>query len=300
MWNLGQVIRVWTLALVPFVVSKQLGAQSYQRAADSNEVVKRKIYPKDGRVELSFPNIGFIMNQSYVNTFLISGGVNYFFNETMGIGLDVAFGANSDKDERYCIERFYYDPNNEVGLACGEPDNLLSVSEPIDPGFPRYGPAYVPIRELDTVFSVNMIWAPVYGKQLLLMRATSYFDLYFEAGMGLALSTFYQKRDVLANDNVPRDVYTDPTVGSDEARRQANERNAGIGALPSQVDSWGDLGRPPSRSEQHVMLNLGVGQKFHFAGRFHLKVNVRNMTLLGTDKAFESLFALSGGAGMRF
>jgi hypothetical protein len=33
---------------------------------------------------------------------------------------------------------------------------------------------------------------------------------------------------------------------------------------------------------------------------FHVKIYVRNMTLLATDQGFENLFALYGGIGFRF
>jgi len=306
MLSLGWILRA-PLSLVLFMVlsisaSASLLAESsdYQRATDDGEVVKRKIYPKDRKFELSFPNLGFVMNQSYVNTILVSGGGNYYFSETLGIGLDISLASNSDKEERYCIENFYYDPGNEVGSACGDASNLEGRDLDNDT-FPRFGPAYVPIREVNSIFTLNMVWTPVYGKQLLMMSATSYFDLYFEGGLGLVQSTYYGKRDLLANGKVPRDVFTEVDENSDAAAREAAAiNNNRIGATVSEVDSYGIAGRPDPRNQTNVMINLGVGQKFHFARRFHLKIYVRNMTILGTVGGYDRLFAIYGGAGMRF
>ncbi|MFW7382049.1 MAG: outer membrane beta-barrel domain-containing protein [Oligoflexus sp.] len=302
MSSLGRVLSSSLSFLFFLSFPTNLSAQSsaYQRASDDGEVVRRKIYPKEKKFELSVPNLGFVMNQSYVNTILISGGGNYYLSETLGIGVDVSIASNSDKDERFCIEHFYYDPSDEVGLACGDASNLVNRDLDGD-GFPRFGPAYVPIREVNSIYTINMIWTPVYGKQLLMLSATSYFDLYFEGGLGIVQSTYYGKRDFLRNGNVPRDIYTEVDDTADEvARQEAARKNAGIGATVDDFDSWGTPGRPDARNENHVMLNIGVGQKFHFARRFHLKIYVRNMTILGTAAGYDRLFAIYGGGGVRF
>lgn len=245
------------------------------------------------------------MNQSYVSTLLISGGATYFFTETFGVGLDAAFGFNSDKEERTCIESFYLDPNNDLlagAPPCGPRGFIDEVTNPTDEGFPRYGPAYVPIREINQVFSINAIWSPIYGKQLLLMRATSYFDLFIEGGLGFVVSTFYPEQPILKNTNEARAPYTPTDVEglSAEEIAQIKAENNKIGATADQVFAYGVDGRPDPISGQHVALNLGIGQKFHFGGRFHLKVAIRSMTLLGTEQGIESLFAIYGGAGLRF
>ena len=76
--------------------------------------------------------------------------------------------------------------------------------------------------------------------------------------------------------------------------------NDKIGATADEDFAYGVAGRPDPISGQHVALNLGIGQKFHFGGRFHIKVALRSTTLLGTEQGIESLFALYGGAGIRF
>ncbi|NRA65194.1 MAG: outer membrane beta-barrel domain-containing protein [Pseudobacteriovorax sp.] len=272
-------------------------AGAYRKATEGGDVVKDKIYPKFETWEFSVPNFGLIMNQSYVNTYLVSGGINYFFSETWGFGLDFTIGSNSDKGERFCIENFFYDPEDEVGSACGDA-SLLDGADENGNNFPRFGPAYVPVREIDTMIIANMTWTPVYGKQLIFMSGTSYFDLFIEMGMGIANSTFYAKRDILANGNSPRDVFT-PETGTAEQIQQAQERNSQIGAQISETSAYGEAGRPDPKSETNLMFNFGIGQKFHFSKRFHVKVYLRNMTLLGTAQGFDNLLAIMGGAGMR-
>jgi len=286
------------LLILSFFCGLPAAHAEYKKATEGREVVMNKLYPKSERFELGLPAVGFVMNQSYVNTFLLGVDASYFLNETLGFSFVVNKGVNQDKGERSCIENFYYDPSNEVGVACGEVGNLRNADRNNDQ-FPRYGPAYVPIRELQQMLFANVIWTPVYGKQLVYLGATSYFDLFLELGVGLANSKFYPKQEVLKNGNLPRGTYFDPTdPANDQAQAAAN--NAKIGALPEQSQFYGVAGRPPARAENNPLLNLGLGQKFHFGRMFHFKVYVRNMTLLGTDQGFENLFALYGGIGLRF
>lgn len=291
---------VWALVQAMLLLPGTLQAENYKKATEGKEVVMSKLYPKAERFELSLPQAGIIMNQSYINTILLGGGGTYFISENLGFGFDVSVAQNSDKAERTCIESFYYDPSNEVGLACGDASQIQNAdaSNPPDQ-FPRYGPAYVPIRELQQIMIANIVWAPVYGKQLFLKSSTSYFDLFVELGLGFATSKFYPKQETLKNGNVPRGVFIDPNDPQNDAAKAA-ENNAKIGALIEQTDSYGVNGRPAPQDQGNVLLNLGLGQKFHFGRRFHVKIYARNMTLLGTDQGFENLLALYGGFGFRF
>ncbi len=281
----------FAIAIIPTVQ-----AADYRKATEGREVVMDKLYPKSERFEIA-PQFGFVMNQSYVTTLLYGGNVTYFTSENLGFSLDLSMTINKDKPERDCIEQFFYDPSNEVGVACGD-KSLLNGTDVNKDQFPRYGPAYVPIRELTNIIIGNIVWSPIYGKQLLFLSATSYFDLFFELGFGLATSTYYPKQEVLKNGNLPRAQYTDPAKAADPAK--ANADNAKIGALPEQDQLYGINGRPDPVAGNNPVLNLGIGQKFHFGKLFHIKVYVRNMTLLGTDQGFENLITLYSGVGLRF
>lgn len=107
------------------------------------------------------------------------------------------------------------------------------------------------------------------------------------------MSTFYEKRDLLANGKKPRDVY-DP---SDTA--EAATANDAIGATTAEVDSYGISGRPEALNQNNVMLNFGIGQKFHFSKRFHIKVYIRDQIILGTAQGFDNLLSIMGGVGFR-
>lgn len=287
---------LWLFVTAITLAQAPLQAADYKKATEGKEVVMGKLYPKNERLELSLPEVGIIMNQSYVNTLLIGGGATYFTSENFGFGISASIGSNSDKAERTCIESFYYDPSNEVGVSCGDA-SLLEGADQNNDGFPRYGPAYVPIREMQQIIIANVVWAPVYGKQLFMKSSTSYFDLFVELGLGFATSKYYAKRELLANGKVPRGTYIDPAANDPEA---AAENNGKIGALPNETDSYGTLGRPVVQNKGNPLLNLGIGQKFHFGKLFHMKVYIRNMTLVGTDQGFENLLALYGGVGIRF
>lgn len=260
-------------------------AFGYDRAIEGADNVRNKLYPRKSKFEVNIPNAGLILNQSYVDSFVLGGGIIYHMSEEWGVGFDGVQVLNSDKAERSCIEQFYNDPLDELGSVCGDEDELLALPEGSKANF---GPAYVPIREIQNIFTLNAIWTPVYGKQLIFMSATSYFDLFFEFGLGLALSDFYPKQDTLRNGNQSRGVF-DADGNSDD----------NLGAGPDELYAVGEDGRPDPESQQHVLANLGIGQKFHFGNRFHIKLYLRNMTLLGTDAGFDNLFVLYGGFGLR-
>ena len=267
-------------------IGQSFSAMAYEKATEGTDVVKRKLYPKRKKIEFSAPYAGLILNQSYIESFMVGGAINYFLSESTGFGLDFGLAINSDKDERSCIENFYNDPLDKIGKACGGPGD---ISDPDDKA--NYGPAYVPIREIQNIIVLNYLWTPVYGKQLIFMSFTSYFDLFFEFGAGLANSLYYDKRETLANGNKARGRFG----------RNGNQPDGqNIGAETNETDSYGESGRPSPASESHILANITVGQKFHFGGRFHVKVFLRNMTLLGTPSGFENLIALFGGAGIRF
>ncbi len=288
---------LWLVVSLCALSQSPLEAADYKKATEGKEVVMGKLYPKSERFELSLPDVGIIMNQSYINTLLLGGSLTYFLSENLGFSFSGAIGQNSDKAERTCIESFYFDPSNEVGVACGEPGLLAGADTVNNDGFPRYGPAYVPIREIQQVVMANVVWAPVYGKQLFLKSSTSYFDLFVELGLGFAASKFYEKRETLENGNVPRGTYIDPATNDPVIAAATNNK---IGASVTDTNSYGIGGRPIPKDQGNVLLNLGIGQKFHFGKIFFVKVYIRNMTLLGTDQGFENLLTLHGAAGIRF
>lgn len=266
---------------------------SYRKSTEGDEVVKNKLYPKKGRIELNIPDVGVVLNQSYINTFVFHGGINYYFSEVWGFGVEGVFASNSDKDERKCIESFYNNPETEPGLEC---DIALAGEDIRSDSRRNYGPAYVPIRELKYMLAANAVWNPVYGKQIVLLSSTAYFDVFVTMGAGMAFSDYYQKSLELRNGKPSRGTF--PEKGSSED----NENNR-PGAKKDESDEngllYGPEGRPAVQSQSTPFVNFGVGQKYHFAKRFNFKIELRNYTLLGTESGFENFFTLWGGLGIR-
>jgi outer membrane beta-barrel protein len=274
-------------ALLFFVCSSAANGQElYKRATDDKDNVKNKKFTKKSRLELDLPDVGFILNQSLVTTYLIHGGLTYFKDEEWGYGFEGSYGFNQDEDERTCLETFYNDPNNEIDNECGDKGDL-----PDDKNVANYGPAYMPIREIKYIVAANLVWNPVYGKQLLLLSATSYFDVFLTLGGGAIMSTYYDKTTELKNGKKSR---ADPIEQTD------GKVILDGGAGKDETNSYGESGRPDPTDETHFFLNLGIGQKFHFWERYSIKIEFRNMTLLGTPGGFENLFAIWSGLGIRF
>jgi outer membrane beta-barrel protein len=272
--------------------------EDYRRATEDPDNVKNKLFTKAKRVELSLLNFGSIINQSYLTTYLTHGGLTYYTSEEWGFSLEGSYGFNVDKNERHCIENFYNDPDRVLGSVCqgkeGEPSAIPDEGEE-NADRVNYGPAYVPIREINYIVSVNAVWNPVYGKQLLALRSTSYFDVFFTAGLGMVASTYYPKSTKLRNGKNAKAV-----CNREEGQDEGPCDFQGNGASKSQSDLYGKAGRPDPESQNNAMFNLGIGQKYHFWNRYSFKLEFRNMLLLGTPGGYENLFAIWGGFGARF
>jgi len=273
-----------TMALSVAWAGDGLAATSgeYQRASEGTEVVLRKTYPKKARIEIEGTG-GLILNQSYINSLLFGAGANYFWSEEWGLGVEAMVASNSDKPERKCLESFYNDPENVVGAECGDGSDLT--------GRANFGPAYVPIRQTDMILGAHAIWNPVYGKQIILLRAVSHFDLYVLAGGGLAISTNWpQQTRLKGTDRASRGTFNmDTTVTTGNP-----------GAATSETGLYGVNGRPDAESLTSIQGTFAVGQKYHFTKNLHARLELRNYLLLGTRSGFDNFFALTGGLGFRF
>lgn len=278
-------------------MSPTLRAEPYQRAVELEENVQHKLFPKDGKIEFSAPTGGVILNQAYVNSYLLQGAVSYFFTEAWGLSLEGMGVLNTDKDERFCIEHFYNDFDNRVAAACPEPDQDIYAPLLDQNGQPvkgaNFGPSYVAIRELDLMAFASVIWNPIYGKQLAFLSFTSYFDIFTTFGVGMAKSTFYPESLFLRNGNLSR--------GPAPSVVQSCLESPGICAQKADVlNQIGESGRPDAEDHLSPVLTLGIGQKFHFWRHFHLKGELRNFTLFDPSQGLELYFALWAGVGFRF
>ncbi len=271
-------------ALFLAAVNPVLAATSgeYQRAGDGTEVVLRKTYPKKTRVEIEGTG-GLVLNQSYTNTMLFGAGVNYFWSEEWGVGVEAMMASNTDKSERECLENFYNDPENVVSAECGDGSDLT--------GRANFGPAYVPVRQTNTLLGAHAIWNPVYGKQIILLRAVTHFDLYVLAGGGLAMSTFWKQQTQLkGTSRSNRGTFNADTTVS----------TGNPGAAVSESGLYGTEGRPDPESLTSIQGTFAVGQKYHFTKNLHARIELRDYLLLGTASGFDNFFALTGGLGFRF
>jgi outer membrane beta-barrel protein len=267
-------------------------AFAYDKATDSDEVVMNKLFPKKSRVELD-GDFGVVLNSSFVQTELASVGLTYFWSENWGFNVTGDYAITQDKPERTCIENFYNDPNYALtGLQCGDASNLSQ-----DPaGDANMGPAYMPIRQLQYMAEVNFVWNPIYGKQIVLLSATNYFDFYIDLGGGLAMSQFYPKQTNFPDTGLPQRGQF--CVKADAAANRCNTAAQNPGT--TDPNKYGIPGRPAPQSESNVMIHLAIGQRFHFFKRFEVLGSLENYTLVGTEAGFDNFLAIKGGLGMRF
>ena len=252
--------------------------------------VRGKLFPKAEKIELNL-DVGGIITGSFINTYLLRAGINYYFDEQWGVGIEGFNAIPEQRGERECLETWYNNEDNpqldNTKQTCDAAGNNL----PND-GTSNYGPAYMPICEFKYLLAANALWSPIYGKQLLWLSATSYFDFFVVMGGGLAFSTYYPKSTTLRDGRLSR-------AGVDTTQTPARPKT-GAGAGANETHLVGESGRPDSEEEIHPFINLGIAQRYHFFERWSVRLELRNMTLLGTPTGFENYVALWAGGGLRF
>ncbi|MFK7871876.1 MAG: outer membrane beta-barrel domain-containing protein [Oligoflexales bacterium] len=271
-----------------------LQAEPYRKAVSGDVVVLPKLFPKKKKLELSALNVGVLMNQSYVDTVVLNGGVGYHLREDLGFNVEASLFLNSDRAERTCIESFYNDPDRILGSVCGGASGLQDQNGGDLDGV-NFGPAYVAVRELQSVLLANVIYSPIYSKQLAFGDSVAYFDLFFVAGLGLANSLFYPETLTLKNGLPSRKrVLTEA-----EKNKEGCPDTYGVCADDA-ASVVGVLGRPEALAESHPAMNFGMGQKFHVTKNFYVDAEMRMLMLLGTSTGIEPFFSLWVGSGFRF
>ncbi len=269
--------------------------RGYHKATEGQAVVLRKLFPKKRRIEVN-ANFGLILNQSFVDTMLLHGGLSYHFSEEWGLALEGAMSMNQDRAERTCIESFYNDFRatgaKPLGGKCyaGDLGNKASNL----PDMVNIGPAYMPIMEVDNLFSLSAVWSPVYGKQIFsFLPRTSHMDIFLSIGGGIAMSTFYSLSETLKNKKNARNKSTTNDSDKTEEAMRAN------GATLGEPHLWGVNGRPDAEQLTNPFISLGVGQKYHFLKHIFIKLELRNFTLLATSQGYHNFFSMWGGLGLR-
>lgn len=297
-------------ALISFVllaatlISSKASAD-YRKAVEGNDVVKSKIYPRTEKFELLPIGAGMILNQSFQQTFLLTGGATYHFNEWHALNVEGFFGLSSDSSERECVESFFLNETRAKRAAAAEGKSLtsnctesrdydpnvpLTVTEPPALGNETYEPppvhaytrkpAYMAIRRIDQMFGVNYQWTPVYGKQLFFLSAVGYLDVYTSVGLGMAMNTYWPSK-------------TTNSAGQDIKKHGTNN-----------LSEIGISGRPLPEKQTSPYFSAGVGNRFYFLDRFLINAEFRNFTIFGGDGAGGSdimnFFALWGGVGIMF
>ena len=275
----------------------------YRKAVEGNEVVKGKFYPKAGRFELGV-GAGGILNQSFINTFLFSASATYHLTDWHALSFEGFYGLSKDRYERECLESFYSDtkraeqyPESSGSEPCDQRKdnaNTPANAQADSAAYPSQDeakkkdlaenkplerkPAYMPIRQIKTMAMLNYQWTPVYGKALWFLSAVGYLDLFFNAGLGVAMSDYSDTKKTLGESSSP---VTDGTSNPNE---------------------YGKEGRPLVQAQTSPAIGLGIGSRFFFANHFMIHANLRNFTIVAQtgESAFANFFGLWGGIGFLF
>jgi len=304
------------LVLVACCICAPLHADKYRKAVEGPDNVKNKRYPKEKRFEIDLQGGG-LLNQSYIRSFALGASIQYFWSERWGLSLDGLYYVNTDKPERTCIENFYNDFYNRISRECSPEGDKSTAQADITDGYqgvnpdpdgtgplsnppPTMGPAYVPIRENTFSIGLNAIWAPIYGKQLMFLSQTNYFDVYFLFGGGVSMSNFYKQQSEVPGTGQKYRLTAGQVPDDGATTGGAPDGIADVGVDPAQTNAYGIEGRPEIEKETNIYINLGVGQKYHFAKIFHVKFELRNFTTLAFgESGIDNNLKIIAGVGMR-
>ena len=281
------------------VVARNRLRKTKRTQDEYSEVVLNKKYPKKNKIEISVPTIGYIFNQSYINSIMLQGAISQYRNEEWGLSLDVAKFINEDKYERYCLERFYNDFLFKLDQFC--PEVGQDPVEPITQGSStvsgtNFGPAYVPIVELESIAMLSGVWTPTYGKVLIASNILVYLDFFLSFNAGVAKYKYYPLMTTLKNGKKSRQSSIEYEENNVPACTQID-----VGICPEEnyEDFIGENGRPEAESKTSPIVSLGIGQKFHFGKYFNLKVEFRTYNILSLDQGVGTYVSGMVGLGVR-
>ncbi len=282
----------------------------YRKAVEGSDVVKNKLYPREGRFQVNLLEAGVIMNQSLLDTTLVTGALTYHFSEWNALSLEGFYGLNQDKPERAALESFFWDPKRAdanaatgsyQGIDPGLPFSPVDTSDlqpgsnglwPGDSGDPSVSaentahkpfdrkPAYMPTRRINQMFLANYQWTPVYGKALWFLSLVGYLDFYTSLGGGLAMTTYW------------------PLKNTGPSGQSINLQGV------SSYGDWGPRARPTSTDQVNPVVNVGIGSRFFFWRHALVNLELRNFTVFGSDASGASdimnFFGIWGGLGILF
>ncbi|MBU0551422.1 outer membrane beta-barrel domain-containing protein [Myxococcota bacterium] len=136
------------------------------------EVVQRRLYLKDGRLELT-PYVGIIPNDDFLTYYPMGMRAGYHFSEAFSIEASYAYSLDVPSDLGKFLE------GDKVGLTAAKIMEYVHM-----------------------YYNIDVLWAPIYGKFSLMGLKLTHFDTYFGIGAGLFHTTEYPKNNPDGNPKV--------------------------------------------------------------------------------------------------
>jgi len=139
--------------LKPLPDIKEVSELSQLTQFEDVAVIQKRFLPKTSRVEI-FPNVGFIINDSFFTNTAFSGRVAYYFSESYGLEINGMILGTSER-------KVTSDLNQVRGVV------TRSLVSP------------------QSYYGLDFKWSPVYGKVASLDKSIVPFDMYFNIGGGM-------------------------------------------------------------------------------------------------------------------
>ena len=128
------------------------------------EVVERRLFEKDGRIDITLVG-GVIPNDDFLVYYPVIGRVGYNFSEAFAVEASFAYAIDVNSD----LTNFLVDT---IGLKRADIQEVI-----------------------DLYYGVNILWAPIYGKVSLLGTKLTHFETFIGLGGGVVHSTEFDEEN---------------------------------------------------------------------------------------------------------
>ncbi len=124
------------------------------------KVVQKRLYEKDGRIELSLPTLSIVPNDDFIVYYPIGGRVGYHFSEAFMVEASFSYAIQVESDLAGFLE------GEGIGLKRAD------IQE-----------------KINFYYNIDLLWAPIYGKISLLGLKLTHFETYVGLGFGIFHNT---------------------------------------------------------------------------------------------------------------
>jgi outer membrane beta-barrel protein len=137
-------------------------------------VIRPRFMTKSNRFELGAQG-AFIMNQTFIYTYMASGLLDYHFSESLALEVNASYGFSLDKQDKTILKKDF---------------NITTT-----------------ILRTEYIAAGGLLWTPIYGKTQLPSGEVLYFDSFLSAEAGMT-GVYYDYKNCVVSQNASSSTAT--------------------------------------------------------------------------------------------